>query len=123
MWRFVITSESRARITRRPLSAMSWVWGWRGTNRAGKVASMTTWPVGTRPMISGVWFSLSRRADHHYQHDGRGHDDDRHTGTNLDSVDTTDAVMAEIVASRALRDRYLWVPALRWMRYDAGVTC
>jgi hypothetical protein len=31
--------------------------------------------------------------------------------------------MAEIVASRALRDRYLWVPALGWMRYDAGVTC
>ena len=59
-WRFVITSESKARITRRPLSAMSWVWGWRGTNRAGgKVASITTWPVGTRPMTSGVWFSLS----------------------------------------------------------------
>ena len=105
-WRFVITSESKARITRRPLSAMSWVWGWRDTNRAGgKVASITTWPVGTRPMTSGVWFSLSPPAVPITLTNTTAEATTTiaTTGTNLEAVDTTDAVMAEIVANRALR--------------------
>jgi hypothetical protein len=100
--------------------------GWRGTNRAGgQVASMTIWPGGhpaddlwrlVQPEPPAVPITITNMT-------AEATTTIATTGTKLDAVDTTDAVMAEIVANRALRGRYVWVPGLAWMRYNAGVTC
>ena len=86
---------------------MSWVWGWRGTNRAGgKVAD--DYPAGghpaddlwrlVQPEPPAVSITITNMT-------AEARTTIATTGTKLDAVDTTDAVMAEIVANRALRGR------------------